>query len=58
VTAASSRSRRRAACAEPLFTVVVDYSGIPESLEGAGFIHTDDGTLVAGEPHSQRAGSR
>lgn len=35
-----------------IFTVVVDYSGIPESLEGAGFIHTDDGTLVAGEPHS------
>lgn len=34
------------------FTVVVDYSGIPQSLEGAGFIHTDDGTLVAGEPHS------
>jgi aminopeptidase N len=33
------------------FTVVVDYSGIPQSLEGAGFLHTDDGTLVAGEPH-------
>ena len=33
------------------FTVVVRYSGIPESLEGAGFVHTDDGALVAGQPH-------
>lgn len=34
-----------------IFTVVVEYSGIPESLEGAGFLHTDDGVLIAGEPH-------
>jgi hypothetical protein len=33
------------------FKVVVRYSGIPESLEGAGFIATDDGALVIGEPH-------
>ncbi|HEV7733474.1 MAG TPA: M1 family metallopeptidase [Candidatus Binatia bacterium] len=33
------------------FTVLIDYSGVPVSLEGAGFIHTDDGALVAGEPH-------
>jgi hypothetical protein len=33
------------------FTTVVRYSGIPESLEGAGFIATDDGALVIGEPH-------
>ncbi|HXV35050.1 MAG TPA: M1 family aminopeptidase [Gaiellaceae bacterium] len=33
------------------FTVVIRYSGVPESIEGAGFIHTDDGTLVVGEPH-------
>jgi aminopeptidase N len=34
------------------FTVLVEYSGVPQSLEGAGFIHTDDGALVVGEPHS------
>ena len=33
------------------FKAVVRYSGIPESLEGAGFIPTDDGALVIGEPH-------
>jgi Peptidase family M1 domain/Peptidase M1 N-terminal domain/Immune inhibitor A-like, MAM domain len=33
------------------FKVVVHYSGIPESVEGAGFIATDDGALVIGEPH-------
>ena len=33
------------------FTVVVRYSGIPEPIEGAGFIPTDDGALVIGEPH-------
>jgi Peptidase family M1 domain/Peptidase M1 N-terminal domain/Immune inhibitor A peptidase M6 len=33
------------------FTVVVRYSGVPESLEGAGFLHTDDGALVVGQPH-------
>ena len=33
------------------FKTVVRYSGIPESLEGAGFIPTDDGALVIGEPH-------
>ncbi|HEV7735426.1 MAG TPA: M1 family metallopeptidase [Candidatus Binatia bacterium] len=34
------------------FIVVIEYSGVPVSLEGAGFIHTDDGALVVGEPHS------
>ncbi len=33
------------------FTIVVRYSGIPEPVEGAGFIPTDDGALVIGEPH-------
>jgi hypothetical protein len=35
-----------------LFTTVVDYEGIPKPISRAeGFIHTDDGTLVIGEPH-------
>ena len=34
------------------FKVEVRYSGVPETLEdGSGFIHTDDGTLVVGQPH-------
>lgn len=33
------------------FTTVVRYDGVPTGLEGAGFLHTDDGTLVIGEPH-------
>ena len=34
------------------FTTVVRYDGVPETLpDGAGFIHTDDGVLVIGEPH-------
>ncbi|HEU4449230.1 MAG TPA: M1 family metallopeptidase [Gaiellaceae bacterium] len=37
------------------FVVVVRYSGIPETLTefggSSGFIHTDDGALVVGEPH-------
>jgi hypothetical protein len=34
------------------FKVEVRYSGVPETLEdGSGFIHTDDGALVVGEPH-------
>jgi hypothetical protein len=34
------------------FTVEVKYRGVPETLEdGSGFIHTDDGSLVIGEPH-------
>ena len=37
------------------FTTVVRYEGIPETIEDpalgvSGFIHTDDGTLVAGQP--------
>ena len=32
------------------FIASVSYSGVPESLDGAGFLHTDDGTLVIGEP--------
>lgn len=37
------------------FEVVVRYAGVPESLPDlglSGFIHTDDGAIVAGEPHS------
>ncbi|MEU1972438.1 M1 family metallopeptidase [Microbacterium sp. NPDC019599] len=33
------------------FVTIVRYSGVPESLEGAGFLATDDGVLVAGQPH-------
>ncbi len=34
------------------FTVEVKYRGVPETLEdGSGFIHTDDGALIIGEPH-------
>lgn len=33
------------------FTVRVRYRGVPRSLEGAGFIATDDGFIIAGEPH-------
>jgi hypothetical protein len=34
------------------FTVVVAYDGIPETLpDFSGFIHTDDGALVVGQPH-------
>jgi aminopeptidase N len=41
-----------------VFTVVVDYSGIPESLEGAGFLHTDDGRSSPASRTSPRAGIR
>jgi hypothetical protein len=42
------RKRRR-------FTTVVTYDGVPQTISDSefglsGFIHTDDGTLVAGEP--------
>ena len=37
------------------FTTVVSYEGVPETIEDAfgmsGFIHTDDGAIVAGQPH-------
>ena len=33
------------------FTVRVRYGGVPVSLEGAGFIATDDGFDIVGEPH-------
>jgi hypothetical protein len=33
------------------FTTVVRYDGVPQTLpDGSGFIHTDDGALVIGEP--------
>lgn len=33
------------------FVTIVTYDGVPETLEdGSGFIHTDDGALVVGEP--------
>ncbi|GAA1946542.1 M1 family aminopeptidase [Microbacterium deminutum] len=32
------------------FITIVTYSGVPVSLDGAGFITTDDGALVVGEP--------
>ena len=33
------------------FTVRIRYGGVPESLEGAGFMATDDGFDIAGQPH-------
>ncbi len=33
------------------FTVKVVYDGVPRMLEGAGFIATDDGFDIAGQPH-------
>lgn len=37
-----------------IFTVVARYDGVPQTLEEfglSGFIHTDDGAIVIGEPH-------
>ncbi len=37
------------------FTVVIRYDGVPETIEDlfgtSGFIHTDDGALIVGQPH-------
>ncbi len=37
------------------FTVAVTYAGVPETIEdelgASGFLHTDDGAIVAGQPH-------
>ena len=36
------------------FTVVARYDGVPQTLDdfgGSGFIHTNDGAIVVGEPH-------
>ncbi len=33
------------------FAVEVRYDGVPERLDGAGFIATDDGFDIAGQPH-------
>lgn len=33
------------------FSTVVRYDGVPTRVEGVGFIHTDDGAVVVGEPH-------
>ena len=43
---------RRALSAGKLFRTVIRYGGVPRTAEdGSGFIHTDDGALVIGEPH-------
>jgi hypothetical protein len=37
------------------FTTVVRYAGVPRTLSAfgaSGFLHTDDGAMVAGQPHS------
>jgi peptidase M1-like protein/immune inhibitor InhA-like protein len=38
-----------------IFTTMVRYHGVPEPIEDAfgvsGFLHTDDGALIVGEPH-------
>ena len=57
VTVASCASRRDGASATGSpFTTVVRYDGVPAildepSLGASGFFHTDDGALVAGQPH-------
>jgi aminopeptidase N len=37
------------------FTTVVSYDGVPQTIQDAlgpsGFMHTDDGAIVAGQPH-------
>jgi aminopeptidase N len=36
------------------FTVVIAYTGVPETLQDfgeSGFLHTDDGAVIVGEPH-------
>jgi aminopeptidase N len=37
------------------FTAVVSYDGVPQTIQDAfgpsGFLHTDDGAIVAGQPH-------
>ena len=33
-----------------IFTVIVDYSGVPTVLDGGGFYTTNDGALAVGEP--------
>jgi peptidase M1-like protein len=37
------------------FTTVIRYDGVPETIDDAsgisGFVHTDDGAVVAGQPH-------
>jgi aminopeptidase N len=42
-------------CRGKTFTTVVSYDGIPETIEDAfglsGFMPTDDGAIVAGQPH-------
>ncbi len=46
---------RRALSDDRLFVTTVRYDGVPETIEDAfglsGFFHTDDGILIAGEPH-------
>ena len=41
--------------ADRRFTTVIRYDGVPKALGGgpigSGFVHTDDGALVAGQPH-------
>ena len=44
---------RRGLREDTRFTTVVRYDGTPQTLpNNKGFFHTDDGVLVAGEPHS------
>ena len=54
----------RVRCATVPLQVVVRYEGVPETVEDpvlggiSGFVHTDDGALVAGSPTLQRRGTR
>ena len=48
LTVTPSRGIRKGA----QFVAVIRYAGIPQTLpDGSGFIHTDDGALVVGQPH-------
>ena len=47
----SQSSRGTRSARHRRFTVRVRYGGVPPMLEGAGFIATDDGFDIAGQPH-------
>ena len=53
---ADGHAAQRACASDSDFTTVVVYDGVPETIDDAelgcsGFIHTDDGALVVGQPH-------
>jgi len=55
-------SHRSAVAADARFTTVVTYDGVPKTVQdrwgASGFLHTDDGALVIGQPDVPPPGSR